>query len=156
MSCSERPSPPLIAVRDLVVRYGDRLILDRLSFEVAAGEFLCILGPSGSGKTTLLRVLGGLLRPTSGSVRIAGEDADRAWTRSAFVFQSPRLVPWRTVRANVALAQELRSGRAALDRVDSLLALVGLGEQAGRYPAMLSGGERQRVALAREIGRAHV
>lgn len=141
----------LIEVRDLVVRFGDRSILDGLSFDVDEGEFLCILGPSGSGKTTLLRALGGLLRPTSGSIRIAGETAERAWARSAFVFQSARLVPWRTVRANVRLGPQLRSGRVDDEQVDAYLALVGMAEQAHRYPALLSGGERQRVALARAL-----
>ena len=141
----------LIDVRDLVVRFGDRLVLDGLTFDVAEGEFLCILGPSGSGKTTLLRVLGGLVPPTYGEVRVAGEAPERAWPRSAFVFQAPRLVPWRTVRANVRLAQELRFGRADDARADAYLAMVGLADQAERYPALLSGGERQRVALARAL-----
>ena len=141
----------LIEVRDLVVRFGDRSILDGLSFDVDEGEFLCILGPSGSGKTTLLRALGGLVLPTSGSIRIAGEAADRAWARSAFVFQSARLIPWRTVRANVRFGPELRFGRVDDRRVDAYMALVGLTEQAHRYPALLSGGERQRAALARAL-----
>jgi NitT/TauT family transport system ATP-binding protein len=141
----------LIEVRDLVVRSGDRPILDRLSFDVDEGEFLCILGPSGSGKTTLLRVLAGLLLPTSGTIRIGGETAARAWASSAFVFQSARLVPWRTARANVRLGPELRSGRVDERAVDAYVALVGLTEHADRYPALLSGGERQRTALARAL-----
>ncbi|MEA2661146.1 MAG: NitT/TauT family transport system ATP-binding protein [Chloroflexota bacterium] len=141
----------LIEVRDLVVRFGDRTILDRVTFDVEEGELLCILGPSGAGKTTLLRVLGGLVPPTSGTIRIAGEAPARAWTRSAFVFQAARLVPWRTVRANVRLGAELRFGRADDRRVDAYIALVGLAEHADRYPALLSGGERQRVALARAL-----
>ena len=141
----------LIEVRDLVVRFGHRSILDGLSFDVDEGEFLCILGPSGSGKTTLLRVLGGLMLPTSGTIRIAGQPAARAWASSAFVFQSARLIPWRTVRANVRLGPELRSGRVDERRVDAYIALVGLTEQADRYPALLSGGERQRAALARAL-----
>lgn len=141
----------LIEVRDLVVRFGDRAVLDGLSFDVEEGELLCILGPSGSGKTTLLRVLGGLAVPDSGSVRIGGRTPARAWTSSAFVFQSARLVPWRTVRANVRFAPELRFGRVDEQAVDAYIALVGLTEQADRYPALLSGGERQRVALARAL-----
>lgn len=141
----------LIEVRDLVVRFGDRSILDGLSFDVYEGEFLCILGPSGSGKTTLLRVLGGLMLPTSGTIRIAGQTAARAWASSAFVFQSARLVPWRTVRANVRFGPELRFGRVDDRQVDAYIELVGLTDQADRYPALLSGGERQRVALARAL-----
>ncbi|HUQ16286.1 MAG TPA: ABC transporter ATP-binding protein [Candidatus Saccharimonadales bacterium] len=141
----------LIEVRDLVVRLGDHLVLDGLSFDVDEGELLCILGPSGSGKSTLLRVLGGLLRPTAGIVRIAGHAPEQAWRRSTFIFQSPRLVPWRTARGNIRLGQELRFGRADEVRTREMITLVGLGEQAERYPAQLSGGERQRVALARAL-----
>ena len=141
----------LIEVRDLVVRSGGRSILDGLSFDVEEGEFLCILGPSGSGKTTLLRVLGGLVLPTSGSIRIAGATPDRSWATTAFVFQSARLVPWRSVRGNVRLGPELRFGRVDDRQVDAYIELVGLATHADRYPALLSGGERQRVALARAL-----
>lgn len=141
----------LISVRDLVVRFGERTVLDRVSFEVDAGEFACVLGKSGSGKTTLLRVLGGLLPPTSGEVRIGGESPERAWPRAAFVFQAPRLVPWRTALGNVELAQELRLGRRDVERARRYLAMVGLADHARRFPAVLSGGERQRTALARAL-----
>lgn len=141
----------LIEVRDLVVRFGERVVIDGLSFDVAPGEFLCVLGPSGSGKTTLLRVLGGLLAPSAGTVRVAGEPPERAWGSAAYVFQSPRLVPWRTALANIELAQELRFGSGDRDRARRYLALVGLTEHADRFPAVLSGGERQRVALARAL-----
>ena len=140
----------MIQVAGLAVRFGDRAILDGLTFNVERGEFLCVLGPSGCGKTTLLRVIGGLLPPTSGTVRVGGEPAERAWPRCAFVFQSPRLVPWRTALANVRLAEELRRGRANGDAT-RYLAMVGLADLADRYPSMLSGGERQRVALARAL-----
>lgn len=142
---------PLIEVRDLVVRLGGSLVIEGLSFDVEAGELLCVLGPSGCGKTTLLRVLGGLVPPTSGEVRVAGEPAERGWARAAYVFQSPRLVPWRSALANVELAQELRHGRPDRERALRQLAAVGLAEQAGRFPSALSGGERQRVALARAL-----
>jgi NitT/TauT family transport system ATP-binding protein len=141
----------LIGVRELVVRFGDRAVLDGVSFDVEAGEFVCVLGPSGSGKTTLLRVLGGLLPPTSGEVRIGGEPPERAWARAAYVFQAPRLVPWRTVLGNVELAQELRFGRRDRERASRYLAMAGLADQARRFPSVLSGGERQRVALARAL-----
>ncbi len=140
----------MIEARDLVVRFGDRAILDGLTFTVEPGELLCVLGPSGCGKTTLLRVIGGLLRPTSGEVRVASEPAHRAWPRCAFVFQAPRLVPWRTALDNVRLGQELRAGHAN-GSARRYLEMVGLADLAGHYPAMLSGGERQRVALARAL-----
>lgn len=141
----------LIEVRDLVVRLGGSTVIEGLSFDVEAGELLCVIGPSGCGKTTLLRALGGLVPPTSGGVRVAGEPAERGWARAAYVFQSPRLVPWRSALANVELAQELRFGRPDRVRARRQLAAVGLAEQAGRFPSALSGGERQRVALARAL-----
>lgn len=144
-------TPASIAVRDVVVRFGERLVLDGVTFEVEAGELLCVLGPSGAGKTTLLRALGGLIPLASGSVTIGGEPADRGWARAAYVFQSPRLVPWRTALANVELAQELRTGRRDRERARRYLALCGIAEHAASYPAVLSGGERQRVALARAL-----
>ncbi len=148
----DRPTTaPLIAVRDLVVRLGDRLVLDGVSFEVEAGELLCVLGPSGCGKTTLLRALGGLILPASGAVTIGGQPAERGWARTAYVFQSPRLLPWRTALANVQLAQELRLGRADRARAERYLELCGIAEHGASYPAVLSGGERQRVALARAL-----
>ncbi|MBI2324077.1 MAG: ATP-binding cassette domain-containing protein [Chloroflexi bacterium] len=140
----------MIEVRDLVLRFDERAVLDGLTFTVEPGELVCVLGPSGCGKTTLLRVLGGLLRPTAGEVRIAGEPAERAWRRCAFVFQAPRLVPWRTALDNVRLGQELRVGHAN-GSAQRYLEMVGLADLAARYPAMLSGGERQRVALARAL-----
>lgn len=155
MSSSARPdaagAPSSIAVRDVVVRFGDRLVLDGITFDVQAGELLCVLGPSGAGKTTLLRALGGLVPLASGSVLVGGEPAERGWPRTAYVFQSPRLVPWRTVLANVELAQELRSGRADRSRAERYLELCGIAEHRNSYPAVLSGGERQRVALARAL-----
>lgn len=140
-----------IDVRGLSVRFGDLEVLRHLTFDVREGELLCVLGPSGCGKTTLLRVLGGLVAPSAGEVRIGEDPPEIAWERVAFVFQSPRLVPWRTARDNVRMAQELRFGRADGAAADRYLDLVGLSGLAARYPAVLSGGERQRVALARAL-----
>jgi NitT/TauT family transport system ATP-binding protein len=99
--------------------------------------------------------MGGHLAPDGGTVRVGGRAPAEAWADLAFVFQSPRLVPWRTARANVLLGVELRYGRAAaraaLERARELLALVGLADAAGKFPHMLSGGERQRVAIARAL-----
>ena len=133
---------------------GER-ILDRLSFAVEPGEFFCVLGPSGCGKSTSLRLIGGLLAPDGGTVEVGGRAPAEAWPEIAFVFQSPRLAPWRNALANVLLGVELRYGRAAArarrQRARDLLALVGLADAAGKFPHMLSGGERQRVAIARAL-----
>jgi NitT/TauT family transport system ATP-binding protein len=134
---------------------GGELIYGDLSFRVEAGDFFCILGPSGCGKSTSLRVLGDLLSLDSGNVRVNGRPPAESWSDIAFVFQSPRLVPWRNVLANVLLGVELRFGRAEArkrkEQGRKLLAMVGLADAAEKYPLMLSGGERQRVAIARAL-----
>jgi len=123
---------------------GRRTVLRDVAFEMRAGELVVVLGPSGCGKTTLLNIVAGLDRDFTGSVRLAGKPPDTA--RIGYVFQSPRLLPWRTVFENVALA--LPSGRDPAV-VPSLIAEVGLAEFADAYPARLSLGMARRVSLAR-------
>jgi NitT/TauT family transport system ATP-binding protein len=146
---------PIIAFEDVDVELGGQRIYDGLSFEVRRGEFLCILGPSGCGKSTSLRVMGGLLPISAGRVSVAGLPPSEAWAEISFVFQSPRLVSWRSALDNIVLASELRFGKGSLAerraRATELLALVGLAGDAAKYPSMLSGGERQRVAIARAL-----
>ncbi len=146
---------PIITFEDVSVTLGTERIYERLSFEVRRGEFVCILGPSGCGKSTSLRVVGGLLDAGGGRVTVDGRTTREAWAEIAFVFQQPRLVPWRTALGNVLLGSELRFGRGDHEtrraRALELLSLVGLAADAGKYPAMLSGGERQRVAIARAL-----
>jgi NitT/TauT family transport system ATP-binding protein len=145
----------IVALYEVSVAFGPEVIYDRLSFSVVDGEFLCILGPSGCGKSTLLRVIGDLLETDAGDVAVAGKPAAEAWREIAYVFQSPRLLPWRTAEDNVILGAQLRfGGRARLEqreRARALLKLVGLGADTHKMPAMLSGGERQRVAIARAL-----
>jgi NitT/TauT family transport system ATP-binding protein len=144
-----------IAFRDVELTLGNDRIYDGLTFSVEPGEFFSILGPSGCGKSTALRVMGDLLEPEAGSVAIGGRAPHAAWSDLAFVFQSPRLVPWRTALGNVLFGVELRFGRREAQRrhgrAKDLLALVGLADAGGKYPSMLSGGERQRVAIARAL-----
>lgn len=142
-----------LSIRDLTVRFGQRLILDRINLEVREGEFLCIVGASGSGKTTLLRVLAGLARPAVGEAcfegqAIAGPSPDRA-----IIFQdySKALLPWRTVRGNVALSLEARNvpQRQQDEIIGELLAKMGLAHAKDQFPLQLSGGMQQRVQIAR-------
>ncbi len=148
-------SAPIITFENVGVAFGKEQIYDRLSFDVRRGEFVCILGPSGCGKSTLLRLIGGLLDVSVGSVTVDGRTPRDAWPELAFVFQSPRLVSWRTALENVLLGAELRFGSGEGERrrarASELLALVGLTDDAGKYPSMLSGGERQRVSIARAL-----
>jgi NitT/TauT family transport system ATP-binding protein len=134
---------------------GSTALFERLSFTVARGEFVCLLGPSGCGKSTVLRLIGGLADFDRGSIAINGESPAVAWPRLSYVFQSPRLTPWRNAADNVVLGMQLRNGggrtRERMDRALELLDLVGLSREASKFPRMLSGGERQRVAIARAL-----
>ena len=144
-----------ISLADVSVELTGEQIYDGLTFTVRNGEFLCILGPSGCGKSTCLRLIGGLLPAHRGRVEVAGRPPTDAWDEIAYVFQAPRLVPWRTALGNVLLAKELRFGGGNKRQRDvegrALLELVGLAKDADKYPRMLSGGERQRVAIARAL-----
>ncbi|MSR21235.1 MAG: ABC transporter ATP-binding protein [Gemmatimonadetes bacterium] len=134
-------------------------VLRRIDLEVPPEAFVSIVGPSGSGKTTLLGLLAGLDEPTSGRVKLDGQDLfaltedGRAEFRSrnvGFVFQTFHLLPTLTALENVLVPLELRGEYAgARERGEALLGRVGLGERMDHYPAQLSGGEQQRVALAR-------
>ncbi len=129
--------------------------LDDLDLRVDRGSFLSIIGPSGAGKTTLLKILGGLIEPTEGAVRVDGlapGDAQRTRT-FGYVFQDPSLLQWRTVAQNVALPLQLnrRAGQPVSEMVDRAVEAVGLTDFAGYHPHRLSGGMRQRVALARAL-----
>jgi putative ABC transport system ATP-binding protein len=137
-------------------------VLKDLRLTVATGEFLALMGPSGSGKSTLLNLIGGLDKPTRGSVSIAGERVDRlsdrrlaAWRARhiGFVFQLYNLLPVLTAERNVELPLLLTHlSRAHRKRhVATALAIVGLSQRAKHYPRQLSGGEQQRVGIARAI-----
>lgn len=126
-----------------------------LSFEVNQGDFTCIVGPSGAGKTTLLKCLAGLLKPTSGSVRVNGHEVTEPPEEMAVVFQEygRSLFPWKTVRENVALPlRERNIPKLERDRtVSAALKSVELDHVGDSYPWQLSGGMQQRVAIARAV-----
>jgi putative ABC transport system ATP-binding protein len=137
-------------------------VLSRLDLSVPTGEFLALMGPSGSGKSTLLNLIGGLDRPTSGTVEIAGDRLDKlsdrqlaAWRARhvGFVFQLYNLIPVLTAERNVELPLLLThlSKSERRKHVDTALAMVGLSHRAKHYPRTMSGGEQQRVGIARGI-----
>jgi putative ABC transport system ATP-binding protein len=156
----------LIECRDLVRTYtmGDQTVraLDGVSLDIAAGDYVAIMGASGSGKSTLMNLMGALDRPTSGTMRIAGEelgglDADRlAAFRNrtiGFVFQQFNLLPRTSALENAALPLVYAGVPAAERRRRALARLeqVGLGERTDHHPSQLSGGQQQRVAIARAL-----
>jgi putative ABC transport system ATP-binding protein len=156
-----------LTVTDLVVEfihdgYAIRP-LDGLSFGVEPGELVVLLGPSGCGKTTLLSCLGGILSPTSGSIRLGDTDITMmkgkqldAYRRNdiGFVFQAFNLIPSLTARENIAVPLTLtgHGRKESFARADELLEEVGLGDRGGHLPSKLSGGQMQRVAVARGLG----
>jgi iron(III) transport system ATP-binding protein len=152
------PSPPLLQVDHVACAIAGLPVVHDAHFTLQAGELGCLLGPSGCGKTTLLRAIGGFQPLTAGSVRLRGEEVARPGRqappeqrRIGFVFQDLALFPHLTVAANVAFGLDRLERARRVARVEELLALLGLGEFARRYPHELSGGQQQRVALARSL-----
>jgi NitT/TauT family transport system ATP-binding protein len=127
--------------------------LQDVSLQIMAGEFVCLVGPSGCGKTTLLRLMHGLLEPDSGEVLIDGKPQLAPGPNAGFVFQSFRLLPWRTVGDNVEFPLQIQGMPRAqrLSRAREYLRLVGLEDFEHSYPHELSGGMQQRVGLARAL-----
>lgn len=127
-------------------------VLERVQASIPAGQFTAIIGPSGCGKSTLLRLIAALIAPTHGRIRVGGGTPQeaRAARRTAWMAQSPALLPWLTARENVLLASRLlaKSGRSQIDAQEALRR-VGLSDVDGAYPLTLSGGMQQRLALAR-------
>jgi NitT/TauT family transport system ATP-binding protein len=132
---------------------GDVEALSNISFNVAHGEFFCIVGPSGCGKSTLLQLIAGLEKSTSGQIIIDGSTVDSPRVDCGFVFQEYALFPWKTVQANVEFGPKMK--RLAKPQrheiADRFIELTGLKGFESRYPDELSGGMKQRVAIARAL-----
>ena len=153
-----KASVPALSVRGLRVAYGTeatggRTVLDGVTFEVRNGEFLCVVGGSGTGKTTLLRALAGLVRPSDGDLLFGGQAITAPSRDRAIIFQdySKALLPWRTVRGNIALSLEARRVPAEVREatIDELVAKMELNHAQHQFPGQLSGGMQQRVQIAR-------
>jgi spermidine/putrescine transport system ATP-binding protein len=152
----DRGETPSVELRSVTKRFDQQAAVDDLDLELAQGEFFTLLGPSGCGKTTTLRMIAGFERPTSGEVRIEGEDVAQLPPHKRptnTVFQSYALFPHLSVEANVAFG--LKRKKVPKDeiaqRVKAELERVGLAAEAKRRPSQLSGGMQQRVALARAL-----
>ncbi|MFS0896038.1 ABC transporter ATP-binding protein [Mycolicibacterium litorale] len=160
------PQQPVIEIADVwkLHKLGDDVVraLVAADLTVNPGEFVCLMGPSGSGKSTLLNIIGGLDRPTKGSVTVAGRDT-RTLTESqfaalrhdtiGFIFQSYNLIPFLSAVENVELPLmfEPYDRKALRTRATELLELVGLGHRVHHQPTKMSGGEQQRTAIARSL-----
>ena len=157
---------PVVEIRNLVKSYrrGGQIVpvLNGITFDIAAGDFVALMGPSGSGKSTLLNLIAGIDNPDSGSVRVGGIDITTldeaqlaAWRARnvGFIFQFYNLMPVLTAFENVELPLLLTdlSSRERDEHVTAALAMMGLTERMEHYPSELSGGEQQRVAIARAI-----
>jgi len=153
---------PSLAIANLKASYGSVPVLDGISLDVGTGEILGLIGPSGSGKSTILRILIGLLKPSSGSIRLDGamvdynnaNDVRRVRDRLAIVFQQYNLFQNMTVLENVTIAPvriKKRPRKEVEYHARALLEKVGLGDKLQSYPDQLSGGQQQRVAIARAL-----
>jgi NitT/TauT family transport system ATP-binding protein len=162
------PSPPsvegwpamaetTISVSDLSIVFdtpqGQVIAVDRVTFNVHQGEFVCIVGPSGCGKSTVLNTIAGLEVPYSGAVTVDGRPMARPRPEVGMVFQQPHLFPWKSVRRNIAHGPRMlgKSRAEARAIADGLIDMIGLSRFADAYPHTLSGGMQQRVAIARAL-----
>ncbi|WP_304115259.1 ABC transporter ATP-binding protein [Mycolicibacterium bacteremicum] len=143
MTVTEVGADAVVIARDVRKVFGDNVVLDGLSLDIRAGEFVALLGRSGSGKSTFLRALGALDGDFDGDVRVP--------RRQAVVFQDPRLLPWQRVLTNVLIG--LPGTAAVREQARTALAEVNLADKERVWPRTLSGGEAQRVALARALVR---
>ena len=154
----------ILETKDLKKYYGSGdtgvKALDGVNLSMEDGEFVAIVGTSGSGKSTLLHMLGGLDRPTSGTVTVSGKEIfslkDDELTifrrrKIGFIFQSYNLVPVLNVYANIVLPIELDGGKADKAHIDSIIETLGLSQKINSLPGQLSGGQQQRVAIARAL-----
>ncbi len=133
---------------------GQTTALASTSFKIRPGEFVSLVGPSGCGKSTLLRMIAGLIRPTLGAAMLGAREIAEPSPEIGIAFQRPTLLPWLTVRANIALPAELERRLSKADiaaKVEALLRTVRLTGNGDRMPGELSGGMQQRVAIARAL-----
>jgi NitT/TauT family transport system ATP-binding protein len=161
----------VIEVRGLSFTYGgEQSVFEKFSWDVAAGEIWAVIGPSGCGKTTLLYLLGGLVRPRGGTIRVADALLGRPRPGTGIILQDHGLLPWASVRENARLGLKIRKfyGPDGIhaprdetvdddlirERVTYWLERLGIAELADKYPSQLSGGQRQRTAIARTLSLA--
>lgn len=142
-----------LKVEGLAKRYGDSTVFDSVNFDIRQGEFVCIIGHSGCGKTTILNVLAGLEHASEGHVFMDNREVAGPSLERGVVFQGHALMPWLTVRANIAFAVRskwpLWTRAQVNEHVEKYVAMVGLSAAIDKKPSALSGGMKQRVGIAR-------
>jgi sulfonate transport system ATP-binding protein len=136
-----------IQLEGLCKNFGDVQVFKDVNLSIKPGEFVALVGKSGCGKSTLLRCLSSLDSPSSGAVKINGTTVEKINPDVRYLFQEARLLPWKSVRDNVALGAKNRS----VETTEKSLQAVGLLDKAKEWPEVLSGGQRQRVSLARAL-----
>ncbi|RKD31231.1 ABC transporter ATP-binding protein [Thermohalobacter berrensis] len=143
----------MIEIEDLNIRYGNFIAIDNLNLNVEKYSSCAIIGPSGCGKTTLLYAVAGILKPSSGLIKINGEKIKGNRKSTGIILQNYGLLPWKTVWDNVALGLKIRkANRETINKkVTNILKKLDLEDLKDKYPVQLSGGQRQRVAIARTL-----
>ncbi len=144
---------PKVKVRHLTKRFGDLLVLNDISFDIAQGDFVCIVGPTGCGKTTFLNLLVKLIEPSEGEILIDGEPADPQRHNLSFVFQEPSAFPWLTVEQNIRFGLETKKypENVIRERTDEILGILGLAKDRAAYPHQLSTSTEQRIVIGRSF-----
>lgn len=132
-----------IEIKNITKAYNDLAVFSDFSLSIQEGKISCILGPSGCGKTTLLNMIGGIVKQDKGSIDFSNK------TNISYIFQEPRLLPWKTVQGNIEFVVKNQKNEEARENIDQYLKMVGLSKFKDYYPASLSGGMKQRVAIAR-------
>ena len=142
-----------IQIRSVSHFYGSTEVLKDISIDIPMGKIVCVVGPSGCGKSTLLRFIGGLEKPTHGSVVQVGKPPEDSLNPLTYIFQDFALLPWRTVKGNISLVLEDHDikGEVAQSIIDDVLARTNLSDFENALPKQLSGGMKQRVAIARAL-----
>ncbi len=140
-----------LVLKGVSKRFNNYIALENVNFEVADGEFVCLLGPSGCGKTTILRIAAGLEEPSAGDISLDGQKVIGVNKECGFVFQEYALFPWRTVKENIEFGPQVKGKtRTECKRISKhYIDLVGLNGFENHYPSELSGGMKQRVGIAR-------